>query len=214
MSTEHQKYSIANQVDAISAYAAAHDLVIIRTYIDEAKSGLSLSGRVSLKCLLDDVQSGRADFNTVLVYDVSRWGRFQDADESAYYEYTHDGVTVPDQPLAPSAVWPTSTTETSRDCAWADLDLPACRTTAWSPKHVTHAEFLPPAELNGKGCRRFPHEPGGAGLTSHWARRLREARAPDCLAVDASSGRIDGSGVQRPARCSWSRPEGTHSSRQ
>jgi hypothetical protein len=37
MSTEHQKYSIANQVDAISAYAAAHDLVIIRTYIDEAK---------------------------------------------------------------------------------------------------------------------------------------------------------------------------------
>jgi DNA invertase Pin-like site-specific DNA recombinase len=57
-----------------------------------------------LKCLLDDVQSGRADFNTVLVYDVSRWGRFQDADESAYYEYTHDGVTVPDQPLAPSAV--------------------------------------------------------------------------------------------------------------
>jgi len=23
----------------------------------------------------------------ILVYDVSRWGRFQDADESAYYEY-------------------------------------------------------------------------------------------------------------------------------
>ena len=28
-----------------------------------------------------------ADFETILVYDVSRWGRFQDADESAYYEY-------------------------------------------------------------------------------------------------------------------------------
>lgn len=28
-----------------------------------------------------------ADFNFILVYDVSRWGRFQDADESAYYEY-------------------------------------------------------------------------------------------------------------------------------
>jgi hypothetical protein len=28
-----------------------------------------------------------ADFSIVLVYDVSRWGRFQDADESAYYEY-------------------------------------------------------------------------------------------------------------------------------
>ena len=24
----------------------------------------------------------------MLVYDVTRWGRFQDADESAYYEYT------------------------------------------------------------------------------------------------------------------------------
>jgi DNA invertase Pin-like site-specific DNA recombinase len=37
--------------------------------------------------LIDDVQSGKADFTVILVYDVSRWGRFQDADESAYYEY-------------------------------------------------------------------------------------------------------------------------------
>jgi len=37
--------------------------------------------------LIDDVQSGRADFEVILVYDISRWGRFQDADESAYYEY-------------------------------------------------------------------------------------------------------------------------------
>jgi hypothetical protein len=28
----------------------------------------------------------KANFKTLLVYDVSRWGRFQDADESAYYE--------------------------------------------------------------------------------------------------------------------------------
>ncbi len=28
-----------------------------------------------------------ADYKAILVYDVSRWGRFQDADESAYYEY-------------------------------------------------------------------------------------------------------------------------------
>ena len=40
-----------------------------------------------LKQLIDDVQTGNADFTTILVYDVSRWGRFQDADESAYYEY-------------------------------------------------------------------------------------------------------------------------------
>lgn len=38
--------------------------------------------------LLTDIQSDRADFGTVLVYDISRWGRFQNVDESAYYEYT------------------------------------------------------------------------------------------------------------------------------
>jgi DNA invertase Pin-like site-specific DNA recombinase len=40
------------------------------------------------------VRSGQADFATILVYDVSRWGRFQDADESAYYEYTCKSVGI------------------------------------------------------------------------------------------------------------------------
>ena len=56
-------------------------------HADEGKSGLSLDGRDALKRLIDDVQYGRTDFTTILVYDVSRWGRFQDTDESAYYEY-------------------------------------------------------------------------------------------------------------------------------
>ena len=40
--------------------------------------------------------SGRADFTAILVYDVSRWERFQDADESAYYEFLckEAGITV------------------------------------------------------------------------------------------------------------------------
>jgi DNA invertase Pin-like site-specific DNA recombinase len=33
------------------------------------------------------VESGQADFDQILVYDVSRWGRFPDSDESAHYEY-------------------------------------------------------------------------------------------------------------------------------
>src|SRR5438034_2286376 len=36
---------------------------------------------------LDDVRLGLAYFKVILVYDVSRWGRFQDSDESAYYEF-------------------------------------------------------------------------------------------------------------------------------
>jgi hypothetical protein len=36
--------------------------------------------------MIDVVESGGADFKCILAYDVSRWGRFQDADESGYYE--------------------------------------------------------------------------------------------------------------------------------
>ena len=87
MSTDHQRYSTENQRDALSRYAAQHGMTIIHTYADEGKSGLSLEGRDSLQRLIHDVQSGHADFEGLLVYDISRWGRFQDADESAYYEY-------------------------------------------------------------------------------------------------------------------------------
>ena len=87
MSTDHQKYSIENQSAAIHEYADAHSIRILRPYIDSGKSGLTLTKRDGLKNLLQTVLAGTADFNTVLVYDVSRWGRFQDVDESAYYEY-------------------------------------------------------------------------------------------------------------------------------
>jgi DNA invertase Pin-like site-specific DNA recombinase len=87
MSTDHQKYSTENQSEALQRYAAQRGMQIVCTYADEGKSGLSLDGRDALKRLIDDVQTGNAHFETILVYDVSRWGRFQDADESAYYEY-------------------------------------------------------------------------------------------------------------------------------
>jgi len=87
MSTEHQQYSTHNQADKIREYAARRGIEIVRTYADEGKSGLSLGGRAALQRLIADVETGQADFNLILVYDVSRWGRFQDADESAYYEY-------------------------------------------------------------------------------------------------------------------------------
>ncbi|MDP5239515.1 recombinase family protein [Uliginosibacterium sp. 31-16] len=87
MSTEHQQYSTENQGDKIREYAARRNIEIVRTYADEGKSGLSIDGRLAIQQLISDVQSGKADFQIILVYDVSRWGRFQDADESAYYEY-------------------------------------------------------------------------------------------------------------------------------
>ena len=87
MSTEHQQYSTENQADKIREYAARRGIEIIRTYADEGKSGLRIDGRQALQRLIKDVETGTADFQIILVYDVSRWGRFQDADESAYYEY-------------------------------------------------------------------------------------------------------------------------------
>ena len=87
MSTDHQQYSTENQADAIAEYAARHNMEIVRTYSDSGKSGLNLAGRDALQQLLDDVRSGNTDYEAILVYDVSRWGRFQDADEAASYEH-------------------------------------------------------------------------------------------------------------------------------
>lgn len=86
MSTEHQQYSTQNQLNAIQEYALHRGIEIVKLYEDEGKSGLRLEGRDALKQLLRDVENGQANFELVLVYDVSRWGRFQDPDESASYE--------------------------------------------------------------------------------------------------------------------------------
>jgi DNA invertase Pin-like site-specific DNA recombinase len=88
MSTDDQKYSPHNQSAANDAYAAAHGMMITRTYFDEGKSGLTFGGRGGLNLLIKDVLNGEVDFEAILVLDVSRWGRFQDPDESAYYEYS------------------------------------------------------------------------------------------------------------------------------
>jgi DNA invertase Pin-like site-specific DNA recombinase len=87
MSTDYQRYSIENQAVVIAAYAQAHNLAIVRTYADRGESGLKLRNRAGLIELLNDVQSGHAAFGHILVFDVSRWGRFQDIDESAHYEF-------------------------------------------------------------------------------------------------------------------------------
>lgn len=87
MSTDMQQYSLENQADAIALYAERHGFSIVRTYEDAGRSGLSIGKRFGLQELLKDIISGCAEFSVILVYDVSRWGRFQDSDESAHYEF-------------------------------------------------------------------------------------------------------------------------------
>ena len=95
MSTEHQRYSIAYQSAANAAYASEHGIEIVRTYSDAGVSGLHIKGRTALKQLLADAISGGADFAMILTYDISRWGRFQDPDQSAHYEFICKDAGVP-----------------------------------------------------------------------------------------------------------------------
>src|ERR1700757_1396532 len=95
MSTEHQQYSLANQAAAIERYAEGHGFMIVKTYFDPGRSGLQLKYRYGLQQLLRDVVSEEPGFLAILVYDVSRWGRFQDTDESAHYEFLCKSAGVP-----------------------------------------------------------------------------------------------------------------------
>jgi DNA invertase Pin-like site-specific DNA recombinase len=95
MSTEHQQYSVENQIAAIKEYADSHGFEVVRTYSDPARSGLDLKRRPGLRQLIEDVVGIQADYQAVLVFDVSRWGRFQDADESAHYEFLCKSAGVP-----------------------------------------------------------------------------------------------------------------------
>lgn len=95
MSTEHQQYSLENQAVSIQRYANSHGFDVVQTYSDAAKSGVSLTHRAGLRQLLHDVVSGSPEYRAILVYDVSRWGRFQDTDESAHYEFLCKSAGVP-----------------------------------------------------------------------------------------------------------------------
>jgi DNA invertase Pin-like site-specific DNA recombinase len=83
---ELQQYSPENQADVIRQYAVDHNMEIVHVYSDHGRSGLNIAGRSGLNQLMSDVEKKQVNFTSLLVYDVSGWGRFQDGDESAYYE--------------------------------------------------------------------------------------------------------------------------------
>jgi DNA invertase Pin-like site-specific DNA recombinase len=76
------------QAAAIHGYAEKHRLDIVKTYIDDGKSGLGLEGRDGLKNMMDDIQSGTAEYKAILMRDITRWGRGA-PDECAHYEFTY-----------------------------------------------------------------------------------------------------------------------------
>ena len=95
MSTDDQPNSIPFQKDAIRFYAEKHGFEVIATYSDPGRSGIEIKHRPGLRKLIQDVVGGQVQFKVILVYDISRWGRFQDTDESAYYEFLCRRAGVP-----------------------------------------------------------------------------------------------------------------------
>ncbi|MBG9389325.1 recombinase family protein [Caenimonas sp. DR4.4] len=87
MSTDQQDLSIGIQRAAIRKYAVEQKLEVVATYEDSGRSGLVIRNRKGMLGLLRDIAEKDCAFSQVLVYDISRWGRFQNTDASAYYDY-------------------------------------------------------------------------------------------------------------------------------
>ena len=81
-----QSYTLKIQHDHVRKFAADNGIQIIKEFADKGKSGLSVEGRDDFNEMIHVyVEGGKEDFQYVLVLDVSRWGRFQETDLSAYY---------------------------------------------------------------------------------------------------------------------------------
>ena len=79
--------SLRRQIEVIVRYARDHGMLLTRLYCDECGSSLRIDGRTGLQQLFRDIEGGLGDFDTILLLDPSRWGRFQNPDQSACIEY-------------------------------------------------------------------------------------------------------------------------------
>ncbi|MFC1627536.1 recombinase family protein [Gemmatimonadota bacterium] len=86
-STDEQFQSIPDQKTAIEAEAEKLGLEVVRWFEDAGKSGTNTERRPGFRELISVVENGSRDFQLLLVYDVSRWGRYGDPDEAAYWEF-------------------------------------------------------------------------------------------------------------------------------
>lgn len=85
-STDMQEGSIEQQKNAIEEWAKDHNFKIIEWFIDEGKSGTTFERRPAFTRLLKKIESS-PNFEYILVYDESRWGRAADPKESPYWKY-------------------------------------------------------------------------------------------------------------------------------
>ncbi|MBW5407022.1 recombinase family protein [Morganella morganii] len=152
MSTAYQKYSLFNQSQCISKYASEYGMTIMYTYDDSGKSGVTANRRDAFNQLIDDVVSGRINIKAVLIYDISRFGRFQRIDQYGYYtrQLEMHGVKV--------IYCANPIDEVDND--YADFQLFMGRKEASSfSRNLSQKVFLGQANLAGRGY----HQGGPAG---------------------------------------------------
>lgn len=85
---DKQENSVIIQQEHTQRFARDNNIQIIHEEADEGKSGLS-SNRPGFDQLFNNwiLNPSAPQFDYILVYDVSRWGRFQDQDEAAFWEF-------------------------------------------------------------------------------------------------------------------------------
>ena len=85
-STDMQEASIPEQKKSIEEYALRNNLEIIRWFEDEGRSGRNAEERSAFMSMISYAKNSSNSFKFVLVYDVSRWGRFENPKEATYWE--------------------------------------------------------------------------------------------------------------------------------
>ncbi len=89
-----QVESFAGQEREITRYAEAHGYAIVKWY-RESYTGTEVNRRKVFLEMLSDAKSKSINFNHILCYDISRFGRL-DNDEAGYYrhEFRKHGIEV------------------------------------------------------------------------------------------------------------------------
>jgi len=83
-STDLQETSLEQQRENVLLFAQKHAIKVVKFFAEEA-CGENVEGRPQFRRMIDCCKAQQS-FQYVLVYDISRWGRFENPKESVYWE--------------------------------------------------------------------------------------------------------------------------------
>lgn len=86
-STDMQEASLDDQRRSIADYAQKESFRLVREFCDDAISGKTMDARPGFKNRIEFARNSNGEQYTLLVYDVSRFGRFENPKEATYWEF-------------------------------------------------------------------------------------------------------------------------------